>query len=713
MLVTFLKYGAGSGESAANYLVRKQDHKGLDRAEVRVLRGDPHAVAAVADSLHFVHRYSSAVIAFAPEDNPSDEQIYAVLDDFEKLAWPGMDPERYAWAAVLHRDQGGGVHVHIFSARVDLATGKSLNIAPPGWQKDFDALRDSWNHSMGWARPDDPLRARILQPGHKAYIDAARLRQGLQIEPDTRQLITEYLVARIENGSVRDRDGIVAALHEAGLETPRRGKDYITVLDRESGVRCRLKGAIYEQSWTVGRAIEIADRRRTEPARRVDAQAAHRARESFEAAVTRRAAYNGKRYPAVEKARPDQMAASPEHRTGDLHGYLAGMLGADAIPGPSDYVPTAGDSDHGAAPECPEAKGRGDSLRSLRWQDLRSDRGGRADLYGRVPNPAVKEENDDRIGTETDRDIARIDQWVDQTLGRAGDASAVLALAHQQAERAHRRLGGQDRLSDAIAEIIASLERTRSAVAEQLKAMDCPTFEIQVDTPGRDKLFSLWDARQILGKVGWLKARNTQGAVIGIRPAPESKSALALLEVQPSRLPRMRNDGFDLALAVRVTPDISQAWVRLASKDNTIPATICWAAGRILAERYGTENCDTCKNSFGRLAGFKNWQSNFSSHGVFQCRLDISEGQEARLSAWLIMQARQRLLLVIEQMRELVLREVLDRQIRDSQLMNIQWHGQILDMLRERLGRDFHQSLADRIIKEISSQPASGFSFKN
>lgn len=53
MLIKFLKHGAGSGKKAAKYLLQKQDHNGLERTEVRVMRGDPHAVAAVADSLHF------------------------------------------------------------------------------------------------------------------------------------------------------------------------------------------------------------------------------------------------------------------------------------------------------------------------------------------------------------------------------------------------------------------------------------------------------------------------------------------------------------------------------------------------------------------------------------------------------------------------------------------------------------------------------------
>ena len=75
------------------------------------------------------------MIAWAPEDQPSDTEIDRVLDEFEDTAWPGLSPDRYAWTAVRHREAGRGVHVHVVAARCDLETGKSLNIAPPGWEQ--------------------------------------------------------------------------------------------------------------------------------------------------------------------------------------------------------------------------------------------------------------------------------------------------------------------------------------------------------------------------------------------------------------------------------------------------------------------------------------------------------------------------------------------------------------------------------------------------
>ena len=124
-------------------------------------------------------------------------------------------------------------------------TGRSLNIAPPGWRRTLDPLRDAFNHEHGWSRPGDPARARVQQPGHRAYVEAARLRAGLRLEPEPRDLIRDYLLQRVEHGTVRNRADVVAALREAGLEVPRQGKDYLTALDRATGDRWRLKGGLY------------------------------------------------------------------------------------------------------------------------------------------------------------------------------------------------------------------------------------------------------------------------------------------------------------------------------------------------------------------------------------------------------------------------------------------------------------------------------------
>ena len=96
MLIKFLARGTGSAGAAADYLLGARDAAGQLRAGVEVLRGDPHQVAAVADALVFEHKYTSGVIAWAPDDTPTDAQIGAVIDAFEQTAWAGLEPDRYA-----------------------------------------------------------------------------------------------------------------------------------------------------------------------------------------------------------------------------------------------------------------------------------------------------------------------------------------------------------------------------------------------------------------------------------------------------------------------------------------------------------------------------------------------------------------------------------------------------------------------------------------
>ena len=89
MHVKFIARGTGSAKAAVDYLLGERDAAGKLRDGVEVRRGDPDAVAAVADSLKFEHKYTSGVIAWAPEDRPTDAQIEAVLDKFEQTAREG------------------------------------------------------------------------------------------------------------------------------------------------------------------------------------------------------------------------------------------------------------------------------------------------------------------------------------------------------------------------------------------------------------------------------------------------------------------------------------------------------------------------------------------------------------------------------------------------------------------------------------------------
>ena len=79
-MIKFLARGTGSAAAAADYLTREQNlapeqdqDQDQDRdpeknpEEVKVLRGNPHQVADVADALQFEHKYTSGVLSIEME----------------------------------------------------------------------------------------------------------------------------------------------------------------------------------------------------------------------------------------------------------------------------------------------------------------------------------------------------------------------------------------------------------------------------------------------------------------------------------------------------------------------------------------------------------------------------------------------------------------------------------------------------------------------
>lgn len=279
------------------------------------------------------------MIAWAKDDDPTPEQINQVLNDFERVMSAGLG-DRVAWTAVQHTEDDGSKHVHVLVARVDLATGKAFNPAPPGWERSYDPLRDALNFENGWARPDDPARARLVHPGHEALADAAAIRAGLTAT-GAKEQITAWLTERIKAGSVADRAGIVASLAEIG-EVTRQGKDYVSVKPQGFDKAVRLKGEIYEQSFQrsqLGSDIETEAGRGPAADRGIDQERARNARSELEEAISRRAEWNAGRYrirpePTLERHQEADRGAdqAAERIPGEREGRGRDVAGAD-LPG--------------------------------------------------------------------------------------------------------------------------------------------------------------------------------------------------------------------------------------------------------------------------------------------------------------------------------------------------------------------------------------------
>ena len=304
MLIKFFPNGKGAGAGPVGYLVAERvlaydgnrdlirDADGQSVTVTRdplpeVLRGNPERTEALIDASRHQWTYRAGVISFADSDTPTEEQQAEVMDQFERLAFAGLDPEQYEVLWVRHRHEGR-VELHFCTPRLELTTGKSLNIAPPGYQNAYDSLRDVMNQRHGWADPMDVERAQDVRD----TIEAPTRAQG-------RDELHVWIQDQIDIGLITDRATMIDALTDAGFDLPRTGKAYITAQDPDTGERWRLKGEIFHEDWQADpaeREAEHGARHDQGRTRRLDLVPAQELQDRFEEHCGHRAAYHRERY---------------------------------------------------------------------------------------------------------------------------------------------------------------------------------------------------------------------------------------------------------------------------------------------------------------------------------------------------------------------------------------------------------------------------------
>ena len=353
MLVKFFPRGVGSGRGPVEYITRKDDPntKTLRNPAPEVIRGNPYFTKQLIDGLDFKYKYNSGVLSFAISDAPTEQQQQALIDSMEEYAFAGIERDNYNTLWVRHTHTGSDrVELHFVTPKVELDTGKSLNIAPPGWHGYFKPWQTYWNIKEDWARPDDLTRKRIYEPGYQALIDAEKQRAGLTASPDPKKQLTEYITQRIEAGLIVNRDDIIKSFTELGLDVPRQGKNYITVLNPEDNQRYRLKGGIYEASWRLGGQPEKENRNQQQTPGEHSRSRTHRIENStgdtkestldelqsrIRELVESRASYHHSRYqgeqPKMETILGQTMDVDISRSRESLSGYLGRKLGSDRI----------------------------------------------------------------------------------------------------------------------------------------------------------------------------------------------------------------------------------------------------------------------------------------------------------------------------------------------------------------------------------------------
>jgi len=444
MLIKFFRNGKGAGAGPVGYLVADRvlaydenrdlirDADGQPITVTReplpeILRGNPDRTEALIDASRHQWTYRAGVISFAATDAPSEEQQAEVMDHFERLAFAGLDPTQYEvlWVRHTHEDR---VELHFCTPRLELTSGRSLNIAPPGYEKAFDSLRDVMNQRNGWADPMELERTQEVRD----TIETPTRAHG-------RDELHAWILDQVSVGYVSDRASMVDALVEAGFGIPRAGKAYLTAQDPDTSERWRLKGEIFHEDWQADPAEREAERGTgQDPAglRRLDGIAIGELQDRFEQHCDQRAAYNRDRYPhlsATEQELVRDTDLGDQNMADDLAlADLGDVLGRDRL---DDGRELALDADAGQFRD----DGTGPD----------ADRQGRRDLAGAGPDQDAPEDlHAGRQVSDLHQDRGGLDDDTPDSLGT-------------RLARLRRAVG------DGLRNLSAGIERVRGTLDDQ------------------------------------------------------------------------------------------------------------------------------------------------------------------------------------------------------------------------------------------------------
>ncbi|SHH13738.1 Relaxase/Mobilisation nuclease domain-containing protein [Cognatiyoonia sediminum] len=315
MIISFFSTGTGGGTAPVDYLTAREvlaydenrnlirDDTGQPQTKIRdplpeVLHGNPDQTRDLIDASPNKWSYTAGVISFADSDDPSPDAQQEAIELFEALAFAGLDRDQYDCLWVRHSHEGN-VELHFCTPRLELSTGKALNIAPPGHETAFSSLRDLLNKTHGWADPLDPERAREV----RATIEAPTRAQG-------REELHEWILDQISVGTINDRASMIGALTDAGFEIPRASKNYVTAQDPDTGERWRLKGEIFHDDWQAepsSREIERGPGDDQARPRRLDGISTGELQERFQQHCDQRAAYNRDRYQVLSQRQQERV----------------------------------------------------------------------------------------------------------------------------------------------------------------------------------------------------------------------------------------------------------------------------------------------------------------------------------------------------------------------------------------------------------------------
>ncbi|WP_425347521.1 plasmid mobilization relaxase MbeA, partial [Salmonella enterica] len=281
MIVKFHPRGRGGGAGPVDYLLGKD----RQREGATVLQGKPEEVRELIDASPYVKKYTSGVLSFAEADLPPGQRE-KLMASFERVLMPGLDKDQYSILWVEHTDKGR-LELNFLIPNTELLTGKRLQ---PYYDRADRPRIDAWqtvvNGRLGLHDPNAPENRRLLVTPSalpKTKLEAA-------------QAITRGLLALASSGELKTREDVTGALTAAGFEVVRTTKNSISIADPDGGRNIRLKGAIYEQSFSAGEGLGAAIESAAAEYRRDAESRIQRAREVCKSGTERKREENQRRH---------------------------------------------------------------------------------------------------------------------------------------------------------------------------------------------------------------------------------------------------------------------------------------------------------------------------------------------------------------------------------------------------------------------------------
>ena len=302
MIVKFLKNkGNGSARATMNYLLGCK----RDRADAKVLQGDPDLTERLADNLHqFKNRYTVGVLSFE-EIDLNDQTKTEIMADFEKSLLAGLEANQYNITWIEHRDKGR-LELNFVIVNQELHTGKRLQ---PYYDKADRPLVENWkqviNHKYGLSDPNDPQKAQAIK------IDPYNLPKDVQA---LKQRIGEAIAYQIEQGNITSRKGVVDALESAGLQITRQTDKSISIKNPDGKRNIRLEGFIYENR-EFSQELGAEHREAKQNYERASAERYRTAFDKLQRAIEHKQAENRenfKRPPSASREPPQRLENDPK-----------------------------------------------------------------------------------------------------------------------------------------------------------------------------------------------------------------------------------------------------------------------------------------------------------------------------------------------------------------------------------------------------------------